>query len=76
MSKTSDIFLIVICVLSFISFTWTVIIYAESSNKSKIQSIDENLKTIKIDGEDYLYGVLNKTTVLVPKAKSCNCKCK
>ena len=76
MSKTSNILLIIICLLFIVDFVYTIVTYSESKDKTKEQYVHKKLTTIKIDGEEYLYGNLNRTTVLVPKVKTCNCKCK
>ena len=75
MSKTSNILLIIICLFFVVDFVYTMVTYSEPATKIKKQYVNENLITINIDGEEYLYGRLNGTTVLVPKVKSCNCKC-
>ena len=75
MSKTSNILLIIICLFFVVDFVYTMVTYSEPKAKTKEQYVHEKLTTIKIDGEEYLYGNLNRTTVLVPKVKSCNCKC-
>lgn len=75
MSKTSNILLLIISLLFLIHFIYTVVTYSEPKTKTTEQHVHEKLITIKIDGEEYLYGHLNGNTVLVPKVKSCNCKC-
>lgn len=75
MSKTSLILLIALCLLCAAQIILAVVAYYDFTTKTKEQLLNERFSTVKIDGEDYLYGHLNGNTVLVPKVKSCNCKC-
>jgi hypothetical protein len=75
MSKTSYFLLIVLCLLFVIQFIYVIVTYSDSTTKTKEQLLNERFSTVKIDGEEYLYGHYYKNVILIPKVKPCNCKC-
>jgi hypothetical protein len=75
MSKTSYFLLIALCLLFVIQFIYVIVTYSDSTTKTKEQLLNERFSTVKIDGEEYLYGHYYKNVILIPKVKPCNCKC-
>ena len=75
MSKTSLILLIALCLLCAAQIILAVVSYSDFTTKTKEQLLNERFSTVKIDGEDYLYGHYYKNVILIPKVKPCNCKC-
>ena len=72
MSKNKFIVMMLI-LCSIILTTLAIGIYQNKNEKQREESISKKLITIQIDGEDYLYGHFGRTTILIPKAKSCKC---
>ncbi len=73
--KIKNFKIITISFFSIILIVLGIGVYQSQYQKPKMleEELQKKLITIQIDGEEYLYGHFGRTTILVPKYKSCKC---